>query len=759
VNRTKKVSACRAHLRNLVAYPAVSVAVVLSVALMPFAPTRVMALVVTTSPTTASAAAPVGHLVLARIDDASFLASYLPIDDPLLDEPQLQTFRVRFQLDNATTSAITVNPQLEYRPDGGDGYLVVPEKPRPGEPFQAAREIVSAPGGSTQSPLGEDIAATDLMIIDDAGGLAVIGHHSMGTNPDVPLTLPANSYTEQEFTVLLSADALSLTGYQLRVTDAGAPLTGTAVAAVRVSATPSLPVESGQPTVTASSTPSAAASSSPTTGVSSSPTAGASSSPTAGVSSNPTPAASSNPKPAASSSPTPTASSSPRAGDSSSSQAAPQTGVTSTSTLRYALDPAVATPAAPTSSDIHGPYSMTTDQCAVCHRVHTAKDPNLLTKPASQSNLCFTCHGGLGADLNVESQYADAKPNIPSAREYYSHDVTAPTTHTLSSENEFEGVSNRHSECADCHNPHKATAGDTEESTDGSGWGTSGRLAGVSGVSVANGAANAPPAYTFLDGKTNLVTREYQLCFKCHSGFTTLPDNAGFPSSQALLDKGQEFNPDNASFHPIEAPGTNKTTAMTNSLAASGFTTKSTIRCSNCHAGAGATTPVTPIAAGADLAPHASSNQGILLQKYQDRVLNSGNEPYQDADFKLCFMCHSEAPFATSGSDPATNFSLHGKHMTALTPLGSGGTNIDTPGAGRGNAICAECHYRLHSSRFVNDKPEQDPLQTLDGSRLVNFAPNVEPGANGKISWSAGSPGSGSCTLTCHGYAHEGKKY
>src|SRR5665811_2207579 len=100
----------------------------------------------------------------------------------------------------------------------------------------------------------------------------------------------------------------------------------------------------------------------------------------------------------------------------------------------------------------------------------------------------------------------------------------APSTHTRSDLDEFGGVSNRHSECADCHNSHKARSTDSTQSADG--WDASGRLDGVSGVSVVNGAAGTAPTYTFLSGVTNPatsvypVTREYQLCFKCHSGFT-----------------------------------------------------------------------------------------------------------------------------------------------------------------------------------------------------------------------------------------------
>src|SRR3990172_5753288 len=50
----------------------------------------------------------------------------------------------------------------------------------------------------------------------------------------------------------------------------------------------------------------------------------------------------------------------------------------------------------------HGGYTATTDLCAACHRVHTAKAPRLLV--SANTALCQSCHGsgGLGSDVNVD---------------------------------------------------------------------------------------------------------------------------------------------------------------------------------------------------------------------------------------------------------------------------------------------------------------------------------------------------------------------
>lgn len=150
---------------------------------------------------------------------------------------------------------------------------------------------------------------------------------------------------------------------------------------------------------------------------------------------------------------------------------------------------------------------------------------------------------------------------------------------------------------------------------------------------------------------------------------------------------------------------------------------------------------------------HTSKNPGILLQNYRNRVLKPQSQSYQDADFALCYMCHSNTPFKNQ-TTTATNFGLHGKHLTTLTGEGSANTLIDQPGAGGGNAICAECHFRQHSTAFRDVTVPQTA-----GSRLVSFSPNVEAN-DGIRRWTPGATlGQGSCTLTCHGKSHSGDGY
>ena len=101
-----------------------------------------------------------------------------------------------------------------------------------------------------------------------------------------------------------------------------------------------------------------------------------------------------------------------------------------------------------------------------------------------------------------------------------------------------------------------------------------------------------------------------------------------------------------------------------------------------------------------------------------------------------------------------TNFVFHGLHMAGITTKGSGGLDIDTPGAGQGNARCAECHFSNHGTT------ELPSTQTVSGDRLVVFGPDVLPSKSmGGVPTFTKTATGGSCTVTCHGKDHQGATY
>ncbi len=675
------------------------------------------------------------HRTLARVDRETGAVSYQSEDQPLRNEPLFRVFRLRFQVRNADAVPVPWTPLLQFRPTGATAWTAVPDREyQNGVAFYVAPERLrqQADPTSPDVPDGPENAAIGTSEIkmhdrDDNEEQPAPGRHSMGPNPAPTMTIPGRSYSEVEFSVRATVAADYLAEYEFRISDAGGGFDGAVTATVQIGPEPPLVLSPGQRQGIWVGGPTAALPDASGTAYRLQPPTGTvvdASAPGAGVA---------------------TAdfrSTGPRYALLASAIAAPVPAAT-----------ALAVPVVGT----HGPYSTTADQCAICHRQHTGKNKSLLSQPPPQSNLCFTCHDGSGANTNVKAQYTDAAvpANDATTRSYYRHDALVTTTHTRADLNEFGGLSNRHSECGDCHNSHKANATNGTQTT--TGWTASGRLANISGVSVVNGAAGVAPTYTFLNGTTNPVTREYQLCFKCHSGFTTLlsnPTGTPTPYSRYELDKGVELNPSNASYHPIEAAGKNTTAAMTNQLAATSpykqwtFSTTSTIRCVNCHGDNRKYNQATPPAAGSDLAPHANTYRGVLLQNYRDRALMQSAEAYSAGNFALCYLCHGENPFADiSGSTNAnTNFRFHGFHLGNLPRNTSTSYNIDQAGAGRGFAICAECHFRIHSTTYrVGTQPAYQ--------RLVNFAPSVTTGAT---PWSQTGR---SCTLTCHGASHSSWTY
>jgi predicted CXXCH cytochrome family protein len=666
------------------------------------------------------------HVTFARLDRATHAPSYLPADQPLANIAGFDEFRVRFQVRNPDLLDAPFIPALQFAETATDRFEDVPiAESRDGLAFYLDGEWRAAPGGhgTVPGPPEEAIPVAGLLVGDtgDPSQVPVPGRRLMGEGSS-RIVLKGDAFTEIEFSVSVSRDLASGESYELRLTDAGQAILGASTAKITASSAVATPLSPGQRNGIAVGRPKDAKPVADS-GVDLPPVTGAA---VAGT--------------------WPEASGEPRY---RLVIALPSDGV-----------PAAAYGAPGTSPHTPDP-SLTSDTCAICHRAHVAQNASLLAEGAPQATMCFTCHDGAGSSLNVKSQYSDSAvpPNDASTRSYFRHDATTPpvppNVHVLSSTNEFEGVANRHSECADCHNSHNATTASPSQLA--SGWTIPGQVAAVSGVTVVNGAPGSAPTYAFKDGSAgSQPDREYQLCLKCHSGFTTLPSNTGRPQSQYVLDKGVELNPATTSFHPVEAAGTNRTPQMTWSLSNTSpfkqwnFAVDGTVRCVHCHGDPRKYSATTPPAPQGDLAAHTSQYRGLLIQNYRDRLLKPASEAYAAADFALCYVCHAEGGMVASTAEN-TGFIEHSKHLTDLFNMGPGGSSIDTPYAGGGNALCSECHFRVHGTALaVNPGDRSNP-------RLVNFAPNVGP--NGSTLEFTKTATGGTCTLVCHGEAHFNASY
>ncbi len=637
------------------------------------------------------------HGWIDTVDDAGAVIDPGQLDTPLQGAQRFTVYRVRFQVVNSSDSDATVKLVLEMN-GGSDGWTVLPMvDPEPGTAFYGASD-----DGRVFDPRRATIAVADLRLgeAEEPGATPVEGAASAGRTL-ATLELPANTFTEVEFAIRATSSAAWETGYRFRLSDGTDALPG-ARAELVMGAKPEVDLSPGQRKGKPVDEPVPLYRLDPAIGSTDMPLASS---------------------------------------------------VGTGTTAAYALRTPVAA-IAPEGSP-HVISGLASDACASCHGAHDAQGSMLLQGSGPQSSTCFTCHDGTGAATDVQSQWSSSSlpANDPATASWYSHPATEPSSHVSAQVNEFEGTLDRHAACADCHQPHLADGSRPLNSVGG--WSASGSIAGASGVAVVNGDAGTAPAYT-LQQTSDF---EYQLCFKCHSGFTELPAQDPAHPSRWSLDKGIELNPANVSYHPVEAAGKNQTSAMTASLAGTSpyklwvFETQDTVRCESCHGNSSTTTQTPRPVADASLDNHASPNRGILIAPYRDRTLKPRG-PYAAQDFALCYVCHAEAPMVDDSGDlrDDTNFNWHGYHLGSISGNGLGGTDIDVPGAGPGNSLCAECHFRIHGSALaVNGQ--------APATGLVNFAPNVQK-LGGALEFKAATPTSlGTCTLVCHGKAHNAYGY
>lgn len=268
-------------------------------------------------------------------------------------------------------------------------------------------------------------------------------------------------------------------------------------------------------------------------------------------------------------------------------------------------------------------------KCVNCHTPHGYKDaagliPTILF--SREEKLCIVCHDGSPASKDVKTDLAKTYRHTAGAVAGV-HDVAEdgnPAKYGASPTN------NRHAECADCHNSHVAKA-DTPPPVPPA---ASNRLLGVGRVAVINGAVGLPPTYTFRGPADLSPGLEYEICFKCHSSWTTLPFTT--PSGGTPKDMAVQFNPNNASYHPVEAAGKNLN-INANAFVVPWTATK-LLYCTDCH-----TTDATGL--GAARGPHGSVYNYILKKDFR-----ASSSQRTTTSTELCFDCHRYGTYADGRS-------------------------------------------------------------------------------------------------------------
>lgn len=375
----------------------------------------------------------------------------------------------------------------------------------------------------------------------------------------------------------------------------------------------------------------------------------------------------------------------------------------------------------------HRDQSMLTDSCSACHYSHAASGPELReTWPEEAS--CFSCHGSNGPGTNVQLAFVNY---INTSTRFFTHDVmyTNNIHHLGQTGGADFGGGNRHVECEDCHDPHYAGGGSASAPN------LPPQMAGVSGVNPLWIGAGSPSSYDWQADASG----EYQVCFKCHSSFTNLPtyqpdgwNGIAFIAnglrkltstlaSQVLdsRDMAKEFNPAQASFHPVAAIGRNQNIPANSFV--NGWSQSSMVYCTDCHSN--------PAATAGDSGAHGSPQLHLLngTSNYST-VIRISSQPVPTSG-EVCFQCHNYQTYVT-GQDQSTNFVHHAKHMN--NDLG---------------VTCYTCHDS-HGS-------EQQHLINMDASMMTFLN-----GRNSQTSWYYDpTTQRAGCFVSCHGETHNPKEY
>ncbi len=437
--------------------------------------------------------------------------------------------------------------------------------------------------------------------------------------------------------------------------------------------------------------------------------------------------------------------------------------------------------------------------CLNCHDNHTVQGSRRLLREGTDSmavpksggdpageETCYQCHTNITwSALNPNSTVANLQDDFALPRrmpinnaeqgkvephDIGTHNPDAPTQRgkDLIESRILLGVgdaSNRHAECSDCHNPHRVIknrlfhangaipdAAGTHEHDEASLLPhsniASGVLRGSWGVEPIYGSASfqsLPIMHELKRGDPGLsantdryashVTREYQICLKCHSdyGYTdnnvypfgTRPDlgyPGGTPSGTNALtqytNQAKEFQAplhhkgagssvdsgasagyqlnNHRSWHPVmddtgRDHATRGTTIASFRSPWKNHVGSQTMYCSDCHGSNTAPDTVVPNGGehGNPWGPHGSTNDFILKGEWSQFTGATPAGAYTSN--ALCFKCHDPASYASAGGNGGSGFAT--KDLFTDPRCSTTTNNLHACHADViGNTQCTWCH-------------------------------------------------------------------
>lgn len=328
--------------------------------------------------------------------------------------------------------------------------------------------------------------------------------------------------------------------------------------------------------------------------------------------------------------------------------------------------------------------------CACCHVNHGADSARLL-RYAVEEDTCLACHNGNVAQKNIALELE--KVSVHGVQDYVGvHDPAEDYSSIVT-------AVEKHVECVDCHNPHRAT-NTPPPPVLGAVPLVSGTTAGVSGIDI--GGFSMPEAQY-----------SYEICFKCH-GDSDHNVIAAYPVTRQIgqLNTRLELLPTNPSFHPVAAKRSNpEVPSLIPSL-----TQDSRMGCIDCHSNNDPT--------GAR-GPHGSNNPYLLARTYS---MADGTIESPDA-YALCYSCHLRDNLLADNSFP------HNIHV--LSP---------------NNTPCSVCH----DPHGISSEPPPNGGNAINNSNLINFDTLIVTAVSPEVPLRFEDQGShsGRCFLTCHGVVH-----
>ena len=366
-----------------------------------------------------------------------------------------------------------------------------------------------------------------------------------------------------------------------------------------------------------------------------------------------------------------------------------------------------------------GPYtSLRKNGCLSCHTSHNSSKQLLR---ATDDQACLNCHNG-GTNVVPAAANIYAEMTAPKI----SHTVAASSANNSHSAQESELLNhNRHANCVDCHNPHGTKqVGMTFPAAPA----IRASQNGVEGISATDGRSIVSPA-----------VNQYENCLRCHGTSTGKTTNAAFGylenwsvAASDPLNILPEFNLTATSSHPVMHDRSSpfpQPSLRPNMIdldgARQGRGMGVRILCTDCHN----SDDNREFGGNGPNGPHGSKYPHLLERRYDMSQAPMPGQPITNlnlppnltttGNYALCAKCHDLNNVMNNAS-----FKEHARHI----------------GEGFSCSVCHTGHGMGSQSA------------TVSGERLVNFDMNVvAPNGRSPISYRRATS---SCSLTCHGHAH-----